>query len=188
MTNFDQRKQTVDTQFNIGSIGVSFEQYKADLAEKEKEYRELLISATLSEKEKNDYRTQFAAVERQRLDEQASYESHVKDLKERIARLDELSGQLPDKIIKEAKQALASGDNIQADQLFTQVEEQADPHIAAAAEAAYQRGKLAEDAINYNQAFLHYLRATQLVPSNTYYLNMVGLISERDPWRVRQGD
>ena len=64
-------------------------------------------------------------------------EAHVEELQERIARLDQLQGQVPDKFIEAAKQALAEGDNNKADQLFSQVEESADPHIAAAAEVAY---------------------------------------------------
>ena len=155
MTDYDQRNQTVvGPQYNADkiTIGVSFEQYKADLAQMEKEIRELLVNATISEQEKNDYQVRLAEVERQRLDAKTSYEAHVKDLEKRIERLDHLTGQLPDKIIEEAKQALANGDNAKADKLFTQVEEQADPHITAAAEAAYQRGRLAEAAISYHGA------------------------------------
>ena len=98
----------------------------------------------------------------------------LKDLEERIKRLDQLSGQIPDKLIEEAKQALIIGDNVKADQLFTQIEEQAEPHIAAAAEAAYQRGKLSEDAIQYDKAFQHYHRAIQLMPDNPLYLEIAG--------------
>ena len=176
MTEFDQRDQHVETQYNADSIniGVPFEQYKADLADREKEVRQLLVDAALDERKKEDLNRQLAQVEQLRLDERSSYETHVKDLVERIRRLDQLSGQIPDKFIGEAKQALANGDNAKADQLFTQVEEQADPHIAAAAEAAYQRGKLSEDAIKYNEAFRHYQRAIQLVPDNPQYLEDAG--------------
>ena len=179
MTQIDQRGQTVGTQYNADEIkiGVPFEQYKADLAEKEREIRDLLVSSTISEKEKNDLNTRLIGVERQRLDEQAGYKAHIEDLKERISRLDNLAGQIPDKMIEEAKQALANNDHGKANQLFTQVEEQADPHIAAAAEAAYQRGKLAEDAISYSEAIKHYHRATQLMPNNSAYLNNAGKMS-----------
>lgn len=149
MSKFDQRNQRVGTQYNadIIDVGVPFEQYKADLSEREKEIRQLLVNAALDERAKAELNRQLTQVERLRLDERASYEAHAKDLQERIDRLDQFSGQVPDKLLGEARQALASGDNAKADQLFTQVEEQANPHIAAAAEAAYQRGKLSEDAI-----------------------------------------
>jgi len=179
MTEIDQRNQIVGVQYNADTIinGVPFETWKSDLAEKQKRLEELLVSSTLSQKEKEDYQRRLAEVERQRLDEQGSYEAHIKELLDRISRLDKLAGQLPDKIIEEAKAAIANGENDLAEKLFTQVEEQADPHIAAAAEAAYQRGKLAEDAINYNEAFKHYHRATQLNPDETVYLNSAGLTS-----------
>ena len=119
---------------------------------------------------------QIANIEQQQQNEQESYQAHVKDLQERISRLDRLKGQLPEKLINEAKQALAAVDKSKAEQLFTQVEEQADPHIAAAAEAAYQRGKLAEDAINYSDAMNHYQHAAQLTPDNTDYLNAAGIM------------
>jgi hypothetical protein len=132
---------------------VPFEQYKADMAEREKEIRQLLLVASVDKGKKKELSQQLAQVEQLRLDERASYEAHKEDLEERINRLDQLSGKIPDMLIEEAKLALASGDNIKAGQLFTQVEEQADPHIAAAAEAAYQRGKLSEDATQYIEAF-----------------------------------
>ena len=157
------------------NIGVPFEQYKADLAEKEHEIRQLLVSAVTTEQNKATLEIELAEVERRRLNERASYEAHIKDLKERIERLNQLKGQLPDTLINEAKQALAQGDNSKADQLFAQVEAQAEAHIAAAAEAAYQRGKLAEDAIHYREAMRHYQRATQLAQDNTDYLNAFSL-------------
>jgi tetratricopeptide (TPR) repeat protein len=172
-------KQTVGTQYNadIINVGVPFEQYKADLAEKEIEIRQLLVNAATSEKDKEILSIELAEVERKRGDEQESYKTHVKNLEGRINRLDRLRGQLPEKLINEAKQTLAVGDNSNAEQLFIQVEEQADPHISAAAdEAAYQRGKLSEEAISYSEAIKHYQRATRLTPDNNEYLNAAGVM------------
>ena len=179
MTDFDQREQSVGIQYNANEIKIGFpiEQYRADMAEKQKRIEELLVSSTISEEQKKQLRIQLDEVERQRLDDKASYEIHINDLKERIARLANLAGQIPENLIEKAKHALAHNDRDKANQLFTQVEEQADPHIAAAAEAAYQRGKLADDAINYNDAFVHYHRATQLMPANTDYLKSTGFMS-----------
>ncbi len=174
MGTFDQQNQHVEHQQNadtINNYGVPFEQYKADLTEKEKEIRRLLKNAALVEKEKTELNQKLAKVEQLRLDERASYEAHKKDLEERLNRLDQLSGKIPEKLIEEAKLALAKGDTVKADQFFSQVEEQADPHIAAAAEATYQRGKLSEDAIQYHEAFQHYQRAILLTPGNPEYLS-----------------
>jgi tetratricopeptide (TPR) repeat protein len=159
------------------NIGISFEQYTAVLDKRETEIRQLLVDQALGERDKEELNQQLARVDQLRQNEQASYEAHVKDLQERINRLDQLSGQVPDKFIEGARQALANGDNAKADQLFTQVEEQADPHIAAAAEAAYQRGKLSQDAIKYHQAMQHYQRAIQLSPDDPLYLMVAGIMA-----------
>jgi len=179
MTDFDQKGQTVGIQLNADqiTIGVSFEQYKADLAEKEKEIRALLVSGGISDNEKVNLESRLNEVHKRRLSEQESYQIHITELKERIARLDTLVSKLPDNIIEEAKYALSNGDTEKAERLFIQIEKQANPHITAAAEAAYQRGKLAEDNINYKEAFEHYHRATLLIPDNTHYLNEAGTIS-----------
>ncbi|MEJ2743820.1 MAG: tetratricopeptide repeat protein, partial [Gammaproteobacteria bacterium] len=158
--------------------GISFEQYKADLADKAKEIKALLIDQTRTEEQSKLLRAELAEVEQRRADEKASYEAYIKDLEERIARLDRLKGQVPDQLIEQAKAALAKGETKTADKLFAQVEENADPHIAAAAEAAYQRGKLAEDMIHYQDAYRHYERAAQLIPENSVYLNAVGLLAD----------
>ncbi|MEJ2756796.1 MAG: tetratricopeptide repeat protein, partial [Gammaproteobacteria bacterium] len=109
---------------------------------------------------------------------EASYNAYIKELEDRIARLDPLKGQISDQLIEQAKAALGEGDTAKADQLFAQVEANADSHITAAAEAAYQRGKLAEDNIRYAEAYRHYERAAQLNPDNGTYLNQAGLIAD----------
>ncbi len=179
MTDVDLRKAGVDRQNIADTInqGISFEQYKSDLVEKEKEIRALLPDADRDGREKQNLHKQLARVEQLRLDERASYNAHVKDLRERIAQLDQLSGQIPDKLIKEARQALVGGDHEKADRLFSQIEEQADPHILVAAASAYQRGKLAEDDINYYEAFEHYQLAAQLAPDNMLYLSEAGAMA-----------
>ncbi|MEJ2743974.1 MAG: tetratricopeptide repeat protein, partial [Gammaproteobacteria bacterium] len=166
---------------HIGSTiynnGISFEQYSVKLEAKEKEIRALLVQKTLSESETRRLMAELKEVERRRADEKASYEAYIKDLEERIARLDELKGQAPDDLIQQAQAELAQGNTTQADTLFAQVESEAESHIAAAAEAAYQRGKLAEDDIHYSEAYRHYERAAQLKPDSGTYLNQAGLIA-----------
>ncbi|MEJ2754867.1 MAG: hypothetical protein P8104_03300, partial [Gammaproteobacteria bacterium] len=120
MSDFYQENQTRD-QYNAESIhvsGISFEQYKADLEAKEKEYRELLVAHTLSQHESQRLRTELTEVERRLADTEASYNAYIKDLEERIARLDQLKGQIPDQLIEQAKAALGEGDTAKADQLF----------------------------------------------------------------------
>lgn len=100
--------------------------------------------------------------------------THINNFKKRITRLDNLKDKLPEHIIEVAKKALSQGDNVKAEKLFTQIEELAALHILAAAEAAYQRGKIAENKINYSVAFNHYYRASQLASDNLIYLLEAG--------------
>ena len=178
--SFDQKNQTLGVQ-NIAEtihIGVPFEQYTADLADKEKEVRKLLVDAALSDQEKQCLAIELAEVEKLRFDEKSSYLTHIKDLKERISRLDQFTGQISDQLIKDAKKALTKDDKDQAGKLFEQVKEQTSTHITAAAEAEYQLGKLAEDQFRYQDAYRHFQRATQLAPENTDISNAAGLTAQ----------
>ncbi len=157
--------------------GISFEQYKTHLDEKEKEIRKLIVAAERDSQKQKELKIELAQVKQLRVDEKESYQAYIKSLEERVKRLDKLVGQVPDKLIEEAKQALIKGETAKAESLFKQVEEQAEPHIKAAAEAAYQRGKLAEDDINYSEAWNNYQRAVQLNPDDTEYLNTAGMMA-----------
>lgn len=194
MTAFDQNNQDVDSQQNAERIynGIPFEQYKADLAEKEAKHQAelaekqaeilgLSVSAAVDRTNaKNEIailEKELAEVRRQQGNEKDSYESFVKERVLRIERLDQLEDQLPSNLIKDAQEALTDSDNDRADAIFAQIEEMADPHIAAAAEVAYQRGGLAEDGIIYPEAFKHYRRAVELSPCNPEYLSKAGLMA-----------
>ena len=74
---------------------------------------------------------------------------------------------------------VAQGNSQQADQLFKQIEEQADSVIKVTAEAAYQRCLIAEDSIRYIEALNHCEKAVQLAPENMRYLNQAGIIKEK---------
>ncbi|MCP4277882.1 MAG: tetratricopeptide repeat protein, partial [Gammaproteobacteria bacterium] len=168
--------QAVQNQF------IPFEQYNSELGEKELEILGLLVDQALSARDRADLEQALTEVEKRISEDRDGYLAHIKDLETRIKRLDELVGQVPGKLISGAKQALVEGDNAKADKLFTQIEDQADPHILAAAETAYQRARLAEDDINYHQAFEHYQRAVGLSPDNPEYLQyagtMAGIVAE----------
>ena len=178
MADFDQKRQTVEVQQNADTIQneIPFEKFVAFIQEQRDRYETLLKTHTVTEYERQQLQKQLDDVIAKQVDSKRSYEAYLAELKERIARLDSLVGQLPSRIIEDAKQALASGDTSAADALFSQVEEQALSHIEAAAEAAWQRGKLAEDAVNYSQARDHYLRANQLQPDSTEYIDSLGTI------------
>jgi len=110
-------------------------------------------------------------------DEKASYEELITSLKERIVQLEKLRGQLPDDLLNEAITALKQNKRKKADTLFKQIEENNDDTVKLVAEAAYQRGKIAVDTIQYFDALKHFEKAIHLSPNNTLYLNDAGYIS-----------
>lgn len=88
-----------------------------------------------------------------------------------------MQGQFPSKKLELAINALGQGSDQQADQLFKQIEEQADSVIKVAAEAAFQRCLIAEGAIRYLKALVHCEKSIRLAPNNSLYLNWSGLIN-----------
>ncbi len=117
-------------------------------------------------------------IQQQLQNKTASYEAHIASLRERIVQLEKLRGDSPDALLDQAIEALRQGENKEADHLFQQIEENDEKHIKRAAEAAYQRGKIAEDAIQYLDALKHFEKAARLSPDNTLYLNKAGSINE----------
>ncbi len=174
-TVVNQDHATIDNQAIIE--GIPFKQYKADLAEKENQIRRHLLNSTINQKELSDLTIELAAIETRRQYERTSYEKHIQDLEGRIARLDSLDGLVPNGLIEKARQALANGNTEEADYLFSQIEEQGKNSVIPIAEAAFQRGEIANDEVRYRMAFEHYGRAVRLVPENSDYLNMAGYVA-----------
>ncbi|WP_165742136.1 tetratricopeptide repeat protein, partial [Candidatus Thiosymbion oneisti] len=160
-------------------IGIPFEKYKADLKEREQEVTERLEQihakeSQIQEKERQILKKEKAEIERQLADAEASYQNHIKELKERIAQLETIRGQIPDALLDQARTALAQGDRRQADQLFTQIKARTKAAIQVAAEADYQLSRIALDEIRYRKAYEHAQRAAQLAPENGLYLTGAG--------------
>jgi len=76
------------------------------------------------------------------VDVQASYQAYVQELKQRIAKLESVRGQVPEALLDEARTALVQGDRSRADRLFfDRIEAENEAAVLATAEAAYQRSK-----------------------------------------------
>ncbi len=181
MTKFDQKNQLVTgDQYNAENIniGISIDEYQKGLEIKELEIRKLLVRYENSEKERDTYKNALKRNESKLFDIEVSYKAYVIDTQKQIARLDKLKGQHLVDVISKIKKSLSTGDTDKAGELLTQIENQTEPYIEAAAEAAYQRGKLSEKSIRYKEALQHYQRSNQLVPNNTDYLNEIGLMCE----------
>jgi len=160
-------------------FGVPFEQYKADLNRREQEVKEELKQAQADER--RILEIEKAEIERRLADTQASYQAHIKELKERIGQLETIRGQVPDALLDQARAALAQGDQSEADRLFAQFEEQStrddDESTRTAAEVAYQLSRIARDNIRYREAYAHAQRAVRLAPENSIYLSGAGKLA-----------
>jgi len=87
-----------------------------------------------------------------------------------------LRGEFPDALLDQAIEALQQGDTEEADRLFQEIEDEGEGHLKRIAEAAFQRGKIAEDAIRYTEALEYLEKAVRLQPDNALYLNEAGLL------------
>lgn len=150
-------------------IVVTQAEYQKRLKQREDEITDQLKEEHV--KERVLLETELNAVQQRLLDTKASYQEHIKDLRKCITQLESLRGQISDELLNQAETALAGGDIKQADDLFRQVEEQAASAVKVAAEAAYQRCRIAYDAIRYRPALAHCQRAAQLAPENVVYLS-----------------
>jgi len=166
---------------NTGSgtinIGITATEFVDELKRREAEVR-----AELEQKHSKDstvLEAELLDIQQQLQNITASYEARTNSLKERIAQLEAVRGEYPDSLLDEAITALQQGDSKQADALFKQIEEENENNIKLVAEAAYQRGKIAQDAIRYLDALNHYEKAVRLAPDNSLYLNDAGIINQK---------
>jgi len=155
--------------------GIPFEKYQQDLEQREQKIRRLIQDAHNAQLQQQ-LEKQLVAVQTKLQNSESSYKDYIKELQERIKRLEALKGQLPDALIEQAIHALQNGNSDQADQLFAEVLKQTEAPIKVAAEASFQRAKIAKENIDYHNALKHYERAAQLAPENTVYLNDYALM------------
>ena len=168
------------------SIGYTIEQHEQILDKRLTELRGDLENlyaerARTGDQERQNLTLKIQLLERERSDVaekqqnlETSYQDRIKSLESSLAELRALAGDLDDKLLNTAITALQKGDTTKADDLFAEIEKQEEKSIQRAARAAFERGKIAEDAIKYAKAFNHFERAVQLAPENAEYLSHAG--------------
>ncbi len=174
--NISQKTQSGDAIIHGGTgdinIGLTLEQHEQRLKSRETEVRAELEHTHTADRQVLE--VELSTIEQQLQNSQASYETHIAGLKEQIAQLEQQRGEFPDALLDQAIEALQQGESEKAAQLLKQIEEEGEGDIKRVAEAAFQGGKIAEDAIRYTNALAHYEKAVRLQPDNTLYLNQVG--------------
>ena len=150
---------------------ITFEDYKQDLAEQKQQITTKLSIA--HNKEKDILQAELTAIQAQTRNPKQSYETRIAQLKQRIQDLEAFRNNTPNhvKILSKAISTLKQGNDKQADTLLAQIEQNSADAIKIAAQAAFQRAKIAQDDIRYQDALKHYTRAQQLQPNKSLYLN-----------------
>lgn len=150
------------------TIGISLKDHEESLRKREKEIQKDLRTAHEAEKkilskELSDVYQKLGSLEE-------SYKQRIKYLQERTAALVKLAKNFSEETVRAAQQALQEGDESKADDLFRQIEKNSATHIKQAAEAAYQRGLIAEQQLRFFDSQRHLERATQLAPDDPAYM------------------
>ncbi len=99
-----------------------------------------------------------------------SYRDKLGYLKEIEGALASLSEKIPSQRLKSVYENLKRGDSSEADKVFAEIELEEAASVARAAEAAYQRGHIARDAIRWQEAREHFDKAHRLEPEDEIYL------------------
>lgn len=124
--------------------------------------------------EKQRLERELSDVEAKLRNTSQSYRQRIAFLENTIKELHTVAGEEDNPQLQVAIAALQQGKTEQADRLFQQIEERERSSIERAAKAAFERGKIAEERIDYRNAYHHYERAVGLSPENPEYLTYAG--------------
>jgi tetratricopeptide (TPR) repeat protein len=189
-------------------IGITLEQYKADLnkraeeirAEEAEKHAQLQRLVELTERatsaEKDSLRNQTAAVEAEKraleaegkgvtdrlANLQASYDGLVQKLAEANTALEAFAPLISKDSFEQAKAMLSRGGVLEAERKFVEIANTVakirEQADLVEAQAMFQAGGLAEQRIDWRTASAHYARAAKLQPSNWRYAQKAGSLAD----------
>nr|CRH06352.1 protein of unknown function [Candidatus Magnetococcus massalia] len=126
-----------------------------------------------------DLRTELNLVQQKLVNAEKSYQERLGDLQKIYLALQALTGRVNADTLQHAQSALARNDTSLASALFAQVQEAEDEAIERAAQAAFERGIVAEGELDYSGAMDHYRRAVTLQPQETGYLFRTAVMARK---------
>ena len=144
-------------------VRMSIPEFQDALERRAEEVRNSL--ATAHGEERIRLENENAEIARQLADVQAAYTERQERISELEASLARLSTDVDDDGLADARTALAAGDFSKADALLAGIEANAEVAIDRAAEAAFQRGKVAAAQIRWDEAAAHFNKAARLRPT-----------------------
>ena len=127
--------------------------YAAQLLTRLNELTDRLLTAT---DQAATLRAEKGEVQRRLGDLEASYAQRVEELRQLRLQLSDVGEGIAAERVEAAQRALYEGDTTLADQIFAEVERMEQDSIDRAANAAYQRGLIAEEDIRWLDAPEHY--------------------------------
>ena len=153
-------------------IGYTIEQFRKSLNEelvsKQKDWERA------NGAEKAAISRQLSSIQGKLLNLQKSYEEAKAEIQRLNLALNESKAKNPKIAAQQfidAQSATQNGDYSKADALFKDIENAADAHIANAANAAYQRAKIANNSYRWSDALELANKAQRLEPKNEVYLS-----------------
>ena len=146
-----------------GEVRLSLEDYKAGLEARAREVKKR--SAHAHGEERTLLENELKEVKLQLSDVNAAYAEALSNIRELEASLDPLVGEIDEDQLAEIRAVLERGDFSRADALMADIEDQADTIVKRAAEAAFQRGKIAALQIRWDEAATHFYKAARLDPT-----------------------
>jgi tetratricopeptide (TPR) repeat protein len=191
------------------NIGITPEQYKADLNKRAEEIRAeeagkhaqlqklLELTERATSAEKDSLRNQIAAVEAEKraleaegkgvadrlTNLQASYDGLVQKLAAANAALQAFAPLISKDAFEQAQGMLSRGDVLGAERKFVEIANTVakirEQAGVVEAQAMFQAGELAEQRIDWRAASTHYARAAKLQPSNWRYAQRAGKLADQ---------
>ena len=143
----------------VGHITLTLDDYETRLRKRETELREDLAAAHAGEKAQ--LQAQIDELTTRRANPEAAFAA----FKTRIEELETQLGNAASQLEQDARDALDAGDLDRAEDLFAQIQHAQDMAIKKAADAAFARGRIAEEQIRWSDALTHYADAARLSPN-----------------------
>jgi len=164
-------------QTSAGSMNVEVLR-QALKAEREEAKAELLSVPNEKSAERRQLRKKVEILDLKLLDVQAEYDALLKENHRLQRSLDEVQGNLSEKKVKAAKEALSQGDPSLADHLFAEAENAEQDGINRASRAAYNRGQIALQDYEWQAAYTHLDRALRLQERFDHYADFLRLLHQ----------
>ncbi|MFT4924646.1 MAG: tetratricopeptide (TPR) repeat protein [Phenylobacterium sp.] len=174
--------QIGDTINNSITIGYTIEQHQQRL-----QTEKAALSANLAKIHSGEMQvkaleqqlleSKIATIENQLIHFKDSYDKRIRFLESTIKALREEAGDTDKTLLAAAEAQLRQGDSAKADQLFKQIEDKAQATIKRAAKAAFERGKIAQENLDYYAAYDHFERAVGYAADNPLYLSYAALMA-----------